>query len=58
MVTRSFQQITNQKAFEKRKQMTIKIIVEKRGEYDNNENDDIDNDVENEYREGPETKRR
>ena len=37
--------------------MTIEIIIEKREKYDNNENNDIDDDIEDEYREGLKAKR-
>ena len=58
MAARSLQQMTNQEAFEKRKQITVKAVAEGRGEYDNNGDDDINNDVEDGYREGPEAGRR
>ena len=48
--------MTNQKAFEKRKQIIVEVVIEGREKYDNDEGDNIDNGVENEYREGFETK--
>ena len=38
--------------------MTTEIIVERREKYDNNEDNNINNDVEDEYREGLKTRRK
>ena len=50
--------MTNQKAFEKRKQIIIKIVVEKREKYGNDKDNNINNDIKNEYREKLEAKRK
>ena len=50
--------MTNQKAFKKRKQITVEIVIERREVYDNNENDNINNNIKGEHREGVKMGRR